>query len=937
MLGRSAWRTALDQSGHFYRQIVEWSRDGYWVIDPDGGTLFANERAAQLLGRTRAEMMQTSVLDVLDDAGRDQFRTHLEALREVGETPHEVECCYLRKDGSSVHLLVGESTVYDAGRPVAYVHRLTADADRQMLLRELSRSRDLLDEAQGIAKLGSWDFDMVTGSLVWSRELYTMFGVDPMSFVPTWEGFLDLVLDDDRALVLEAFEHGEKEGAFEFEARMTRRDGTIGWLHGLGRVTYDGSGGVPIRMQGTAQDITELKRTQLELEDQVTINTLMQFIATASNKAATLREALELIQQLLLAHPDWQRAVAFSVASDEHGRWLVAEPVVGHAPGPSPRELRTAERALEGLETVFEEDSEPQTPQIGFPVLFDGSPVASVVITAATPFERHAMLRSLVEQVAEQLARVVERETAARQLAAARDSAVEASRLKSYFLATVSHEIRTPMNGVIGLNDLLLRTGLDPRQRQLAEGVKTAGRTLLSVINNVLDFSKIEAGELELESTVFRPRTVVEQVLAFIEGAAIDREVSLRMHVSDGVPEHVVGDPTRFGQILTNLVGNAVKFTRHGHVFVRLDATGTPDGDVEVTVEVQDTGIGIQPEHLNTLFEPFRQADASTTRAFGGTGLGLAISRQLAEALGGRITVTSRPGHGSTFRFNAIFRTAAGLDPLTTATEGSRLLPRPAGRVLVAEDNEINQLVAVGLLESLGYTAEVVANGDEAVARATRDSYAAILMDLQMPTMDGYAATRAIRNAESSGARVPIIALTASATESERESCTAAGMDDFLTKPVQIDRLASVLQALIRPDETRAATAIAEPASHDGWTLPDAVLDPRRLDDLLEMGSGAAALVERAIDNFMAAGPTTLADLREAVAADDRERVRAAAHRLKGSALNLGATLVADLAAGLEEADRDLSSLGQSILDRLDRALDDTASAFQRWRHPPEP
>ena len=603
-------------------------------------------------------------------------------------------------------------------------------------------------------------------------------------------------------------------------------------------------------------------------------------------------------------------------------------------------EWEAARRAVLAGGTVFEQEARPQTPSIAFVVKFDDQPRVVVVITAASPFERHEMLLALCDQVADQLGRVAERERAAEQLAAARDAAMEASRLKSEFLATMSHEIRTPLNGVIGLNELLQRTDLTDDQRRLAEGVQGAGRALLGVINDILDFSKIEAGELELEEVDFEVRRVFEQAWAILAESAHDKGIELSVEVEDGVPARLVGDPTRLGQVLSNLLSNAIKFTSFGRVVVRAYVDARDDDEVLLAVEVSDTGIGIRRDQLERLFEPFRQADASTTRTFGGTGLGLAISRQLVTAIGGDIGVRSEPGEGSTFWFTARYRLAGngrpGVRRLEAVHPGHGDDERQ-GHVLLVEDNEVNQLVAVGFLETLGYSADVAGNGEEAVAMATRapTRYDAVLMDLQMPVLDGFAATRQIRAAETAGRRVPIIAMTASAFEGEREKCLAAGMDDFLTKPVDRVRLSSVLRAHAAPGGAQplpeAPEPVPEPVSESaaGGTP---LLDPSRIEELLEMGEGAAVLVKRAVDNFVSRTPETLAELHAAVVACDAEALRAGAHKLKGSALNLGALRVAEVSLALEELGREGSPAeGSPLLDDLEESLHDAAVALQPY------
>src|SRR3954454_15367901 len=358
--------------------------------------------------------------------------------------------------------------------------------------------------------------------------MYTMGDLEP-EVEPTRDGFLGRVLDADRAMVAECYRKAlEDSEEFRFEARVERRDGTLGWVRGLGRVTL-GEDGSPLRMGGTIQDITEAKEVELKLVDAVILNALMQVMASAANESQNLAEALAASRQQLLSHHDWTRAVAFTVVSDGTRRRLTPLVVDEADPTqvPSARERQVAEEVLRTRATVFEEVAVPRAPAIGFSIGGATDPMAVVVITADSPFERHAMLHSMVEQVAHQLARVAERELSALALAEARDAAMEASRLTSRFLATMSHEIRTPMNGVIGLNELLLRSGLEGHQRRLAEGVQVAGQALLGLINDILDFSKIEAGQLEIEAVEFDVPAVFERVADILSSAAREKGIEL--------------------------------------------------------------------------------------------------------------------------------------------------------------------------------------------------------------------------------------------------------------------------------------------------------------------------------------------------------------------------------------------------------------------------
>jgi CheY-like chemotaxis protein len=346
---------------------------------------------------------------------------------------------------------------------------------------------------------------------------------------------------------------------------------------------------------------------------------------------------------------------------------------------------------------------------------------------------------------------------------------------------------------------------------------------------------------------------------------------------------------------------------------------------VTLCVAVRDTGIGMDEEQRSRIFQPFRQADASTTRTFGGTGLGLAIAQRLATALGGRIGVASEPGEGSTFWFTSAFRLPSRqVAPAVRAPAGTTD-DRAGGHVLVVEDNEVNQLVAVGMLEVLGYTSEVAADGAAAAARAVGGGFDAVLMDLQMPRLDGYAATRLIRQAESPGVRVPIIALTASVTAGEHERCLAAGMTGFLAKPVDVDRLGRVLAEQLGFEPPAPRPEIVAPPVPIG---PAATLDVRRLEDLADMGVEALPLVQRAIDNFVGTVEQSVEEVRAAVSSADAVAARSIAHRLKGSAANLGAARVAELALEIEllAEDGELDQAGRALAELAPAARDACAA-----------
>jgi signal transduction histidine kinase/CheY-like chemotaxis protein/HPt (histidine-containing phosphotransfer) domain-containing protein len=512
-------------------------------------------------------------------------------------------------------------------------------------------------------------------------------------------------------------------------------------------------------------------------------------------------------------------------------------------------------------------------------------------------------------------------------LEAEKDLTEAATCAKSDFLSSMSHEIRTPMNGVVGMVELLLTTDLSTQQRQYAELAQTSGRTLLALIDDILDLSKVEAGKVTLEALDFDLRSTLSNATSMLGVRAHAKGVALIGRIAPEVPGLVRGDANRLRQVLINLVGNAIKFTERGEIAVQLTLDHETDGRSTVRFAVIDTGIGIPQERIAALFSPFVQAKASTTRKYGGTGLGLAISQRLVELMGGKIGVESREGVGSTFWFTVAFgrpEPSSSRQPELVGERSAACLPaagrapsRRPPRILVAEDDPTNQTVVLAQLSKLGFMADMAGTGAEAIRALEAGEYDLILMDCHMPEMDGYEATRRIR--ASGKPDIPIIALTADAMQGHYGRCLREGMNDFVSKPVELQQLSDVLAKWLRGDCApnpiqcaAVATGEAAPVFDEGGFLG------RLMND--------RSLARTVLDGFLQDCPVQIALLSDRLAEADAPGARRQAHKLKGAAACVSAESLRALGLEMERA------ATANDLDRVGALLPRATEAFERLK-----
>lgn len=651
---------------------------------------------------------------------------------------------------------------------------------------ELRRSRRLLLEAQRVGQFGHWTCNLDGDTFVWSPQLFEIAGLPPAPEVPL-ETALSLIHPDDLTEFVLERKRAVREGAeLSHQHRWVRPDGTVRWVR-LQSGEQKGSDGRIVGRFGIVQDITEQKQAEQAAEESSrrlhdAVESVPQgFVLYDKEDRFVLanthfREMFPEVQHLMHPGTRFEEFLRGAIAAGiydipEEGReeWI-SRAVASHSAGSRPMERRT--RAGRWIQFLDHRTGDGGIAGVR-------TDITSFKNIEAALEQKLADLESARRDLEEQKE---ELETTAAKLTVARDAAEAANRAKSDFLAIMSHEIRTPLTGMMGMIDLIDSSKMDIDQQHYAALAKESADALLDVVNNILDFSKLEAHQLQLEIIDFELRPLLRGVVALMMPKAQEKQLGLYLDYDESLPEWVKGEPGRIRQVLLNFVSNAVKFTATGEVRIRVDHEPENDRKERLKFSIADTGIGIAPEVQKSLFNPFVQADTSISRAYGGSGLGLAICKQLCGVMGGDVGFESRVGSGSTFWFTVLCE--AGLPRLdepaaTIAPMNSEL------QVLVAEDSPIIATLISSLLRSKGLQPDMAANGAAAVSMAGDRPYDIILMDIQMPEMDGIAATEAIRAGSGPNARTPIVALTANALVGQKEKYLGAGMNGYVTKPIQ--------------------------------------------------------------------------------------------------------------------------------------------------------
>ncbi|HZO83373.1 MAG TPA: PAS domain S-box protein [Candidatus Binataceae bacterium] len=1056
--------------------IVESSGDAIVSVALDGTITSWNPGAEKLFGFTAGEAVGKPLTIFVPADQQERTARVIEELRTHPGRAISFEAPNLRKDGSRIETAMTVFGTYGRdGRllGIASIHR---DATER---RRAERERALLAAIVESSEDAIISIDTELRITSWNKGAQRLFGFTAEEALG--RPFTLFVQPERRQYAVEGARRSQR-GLVEvtgLEVNCQRKDGSVIEVSITASPVY-GPGGEVIGQSAIMHDITERKRAEraliaaqrelrARLNQQGVVARLGQRALEQIDPVKLMEEAAVLLAEtlgversaifelqpggkslLLRAGYGWEAGAIGQATMDADKQTLVGYTLAAKAP---------VVVSDFGAETRFHRGrlvgAEGAASALAVVVSFDGEPWGVLVVESRATREFNHDDVNFVQALAHILAEALVRQRAEQELRAARDAALESARAKSAFLAAMSHEIRTPLNSIVGLIGLLLDTPLTAEQRDFMQNILASSDALLSIINNVLDFSRLSAGKVVLEEIEFDPRAVTEGAADMVAETAQRKGLELAVSIDERVPARLRGDPARLRQILINLLGNAVKFTEKGEVVVRVSLESETDTTAHLRFSVTDTGIGISEEMQRILFRPFSQADTSTTRKYGGTGLGLAISSQLAEQMGGKIGVSSRPGQGSTFWFTADFaktaasetpqsgereleglhvlivddnatnrwilrhhveswgmradavasgaealdlvRDRAASDPyaivlldyfmpemdglelanrikadpanadvhlvimssagrprefgaratpieawLTKPVKSGQLFkcltalpphdgerprraPAPAtltpaerasaavapakaaetaapagGRILLVEDNPINQKVTLAQLKRLGYEADGASNGREALQAIERTAYDAVLMDCQMPEMDGYEATRELRRREAGKRHTVVIAMTAYGLAGDREKCLAAGMDDYIAKPVRKEQLAQILQRWLAPKPQSAVATPAAPAGApgaDGEALFDvAVLGALR-------GEGKEFFTELT-EMFNAEVPASLGQLAEAFAKGDAGAVATVAYRIKGAAAIFGARRMQEQAAAIEQTAR---------------------------------
>ncbi|MFI5148443.1 MAG: response regulator [Bacteroidia bacterium] len=755
----------------------------------------------------------------------------------------------------------------------------------------LRAEKQKLASALKLAHVGSWVWDIDKNEITWSEELQRIFSFNPRATKATYEKFLKYVHPEDRIAIRDSVEEALKGGqVLNLFHRIVRNDHTVRLLHTRGEVLISNEGRA-FCMVGTCQDVTERQHEE-DLEKLV-------MAATKSYNSVVIRNREGQIEWV---NEGFTKLSGYTL---NHVKNTYGEALKNGNEKDVIEQKNYYERVLRHKAPVSYENKNYTRKGIGYwtittltPVLDQEGDVERIIAIDSDITLRKQMEEELLtaNKIAEHS--LMKGNKALTELMVAKKQLELSMKVKEEFLANMSHEIRTPMNAIVGFTDLLMKARLPDELQQYIKAIKTSGENLLVIINDILDFSKIEKGKIVFEQISLHISQIVSTVVELLLPKSMEKEVNLSTRIDKRIPENLIGDPTRLSQILLNLVGNAIKFTEKGEVLVNVELISKEKDKVKVLFLITDTGIGIPKEKLATIFEGFTQASNTTTRKYGGTGLGLTIVKQLVELQGGKVSVESEESRGSTFSFELELKVDTDEQPFSKPDESPEEIPGIEGiKVLLVEDNYLNQLLAKKVLGDWKWSVDVADNGLMAVEKLEQGDYDVILMDIQLPEMDGYEATRFIRkNFNGAKGSLPIIAMTAHAISGEAEKCRAAGMDEYISKPFDPKVLYSkIIRAMHTSKQGHEQEENGEPLNEKNKEEKFT-----NLDYLHSLAKGNEGFVKEMIRIFSQQTPEAIRTLKKALDSSDWDTVGAIAHKMKPSFSFMGIHSMKEVIEALE-------------------------------------
>lgn len=740
------------------------------ISDMDGNFKYINPAFEKVLGYSTLEIQNINFYDLIHLDDKSILDTFVD-LRIDNNQIFNYEYRYRCKDGTykwiewSSKVQRDEKLIYSTG------HDITARKKTEI---ELEKTKARLQEAQEFAHLGYWESNRKNGESFWSDELYRISGFEPEELKPTFDTFFNMIHPKDKAFVMNTLMGTSDNSELELDFRIIRQDGKIVWINEKVKYEFDQSGN-PIHLCGIVQDITQRKLNEnivrgSEEKYKRLANNIPAGIVTYDTNGNITYVNPKLLE--ILGSPSEQITMSFNMFTFP----LLIENGIAEA----------AKRCIENGEFVTVEKDyvskwgKPSTLRIQASPISDNSGNIVDAIAIIEDFTERKMLEA--------------------ELNRAKEQAEISNKAKSQFLANMSHEIRTPMNGLIGMIDLLKYTNLTNEQNEIVKVIKSSSESLLNIINDILDLSAIDAGKVKLSPETVDIDVLVKERNNLFSYISKNKGLDFEVHIENNVPRMIIVDKTRLVQVASNLIGNAIKFTQQGKIVVNIKKVKNIGNKVELIFSIADTGIGIKEEDIPSLFNYFTQLDETYTKRYQGAGLGLAISKGLVELMGGEIYVESEYGKGSIFYFTCIVDIPQGEESKACPQKTNELL-RQANKlsILVIEDDYVSQLIIKQACKLKGWQTTITSSGKEALDMLENSSFDLILTDIQMAGMSGFDVSNAIREKEKiTGLHIPIIATTAYAMSTDKQKCMDAGMDDYISKPIDINKLYETIEKLTK-------------------------------------------------------------------------------------------------------------------------------------------